>query len=223
MNPLFHFFAKEHWAELAARKIHAAVEETLLQRGVCHVMLTGGRSAANLYAAWRSLPDFSNLQNVHFYFGDERCVPPDDPQSNYGMTMRTLFAHHLPGNCRIARMEAESGDLDAACTRYAARLPDRIDILLLGVGEDGHIASCFPHTPVLSERLRKVVPVRNAPKPPSNRMTVTPAVICTADTRYILALSKQTILEEALSKPEEIVTMPVRMVTGAHWLMDEVA
>ena len=77
-------------------------------------------------------------------FGDERCVPPDHDESNYGMAMQTLFSHGVPIECSVFRMEADAIDIEAAEQRYADLLPDSIDVILLGVGEDGHIASLFP-------------------------------------------------------------------------------
>ena len=81
---------------------------------------------------------------MSFYFGDERCVPPDHDESNYGMEMQTLFSHGVPIECSVFRMEADAIDIEAAAQRYADLLPDSIDVILLGVGEDGHIASLFP-------------------------------------------------------------------------------
>ena len=111
----------------------------------CSVMLTGGRSAARLYKAWRDLPAFQQMIGVSFYFGDERCVPPDHAESNYGMAMQILFPNGVPTGCAVFRMEADATDQEAAALRYADLLPDLIDVLLLGVGEDGHIASSFPN------------------------------------------------------------------------------
>ena len=67
-------------------------------------MLTGGGSAARLYKAWRDLPAFQQMTGVSFYFGDERCVPPDNSESNYGMAMQTLFSHGVPIECSVFRM-----------------------------------------------------------------------------------------------------------------------
>ena len=66
------------------------------EQSKCSVMLTGGRSAARLYKAWRDLPAFQQMTGVSFYFGDERCVPPDYAESNYGMAIQTLFHHGVP-------------------------------------------------------------------------------------------------------------------------------
>jgi 6-phosphogluconolactonase len=105
---------------------------------------------------------------VRFYFGDERCVSPDHPESNYGMAMRTLFKQGVPKGCSVFRMEADGSDREAAALQYSEMLPDKIDLLLLGVGEDGHIASLFPGSEALQEVARCVMPIIG-PKAPNER------------------------------------------------------
>ena len=90
------------WAATAATLIMAAVAQTCQACGSCTVMLTGGRTAARLYEAWAASPEFGHLRDVHFYFGDERCVPPDHPESNYGLAMRTLFRRGVPHACTVS-------------------------------------------------------------------------------------------------------------------------
>jgi len=159
IDPQIYHLAPTSWPSAAATQIMAAVAQTCQARGTCSVMLTGGRSAAQLYEAWAGLPEFCQLHNVHFYFGDERCVPPDHPESNFGLAMRTLFKHGVPPACKVIRMAAEQADREAAAAAYEAQLPDKLDVLLLSVGEDGHIASLFPHSAALLETRRGVVPV----------------------------------------------------------------
>lgn len=158
-------------------RIQSAIIEHFEEHRTCHVMLTGGRSAAELYRTWAvSSKHHLNLNGVQFYFGDERCMLPDYTQSNYGMAMRTLFPDGKPGGVHLDRIEADSSDEEAAADRYAALLPEVIDVLLLSMGEDGHIASLFPYSVALRETRRRVVPV-TGPKPPFQRLTITPPVI----------------------------------------------
>lgn len=209
------------WPEMAASVVHAAVVSRIHEKGCCSVMLTGGRSACRLYEAWVRLPDFNKLSGVSFYFGDERCVPPDHPESNYGMAMRTLFGSGIPVNCFVHRIEAEAEDVETASDRYALVLPRNLDVLLLGVGEDGHIASLFPCSRELHEERRRVVPV-NAPKPPYRRLTITPPVIRDAGSIYILAAGadKAAVLEKARQAPDDIDALPARLVFSGTWLLE---
>ena len=160
-----------------------------------------------------------------FYFGDERCVPPDHPESNYGLAMRTLFQHGVPHGCTVNRMAADQEDREAAADAYAQQLPDRLDLVLLTVGEDGHIASLFPHSAALFETRRRVVPVL-VPKWPPERLTITPPVITQAVDVFIMALgpNKAAVFQEASAKSSNevnaIAALPVRLVLSATWLLD---
>jgi 6-phosphogluconolactonase len=183
-------------------------------------MLTGGASARELYLTWANLPDFAAMNNIDFYFGDERCVQPTDPDSNFGLAQRTLFVNGVPKGCVVNRMPAESADNVLAAESYGRRLPATIDILLLSVGEDGHIASLFPHSDSLLETRRLVVTVQG-PRPPFRRMTVTPIVIRRAATVFVLAPGvRSAIRAAALQEPADVAAMPVRLVLNAIWLPD---
>lgn len=214
-------FSVQSWAAQSACLIQSTLSSVLQERGSCSVMLTGGRSAAKLYAEWVQLPDFRKLRDVTFYFGDERCVPPAEEDSNFGLAQKMLFGAGVPEGCRVLRMEAEAGDVDEAAVRYAACLPEVLDILLLGVGEDGHIASLFPRSSALREVSRKVVCVNDAPKAPAARMTVTPVVLRAARKTFVLALGKQAVFNRALAKADAVEEMPVRMLSGACWLLEK--
>jgi 6-phosphogluconolactonase len=159
---------------------------------------------------------------VQFYFGDERCVPPDHHASNYGMAMGTLFPNGMPKGVQSHRMEADGADVEAAANRYAALLPETIDVLLLSVGEDGHIASLFPHGAALRETVRRVVPV-TGPKPPFQRLTITSPVIQSARHVFVMALGEQkrAVYEEALRDPEDIDSIPARLVLNRTWIFDD--
>lgn len=174
-----------------------------------------------MYSAWSREFDICSLENVSFYFGDERCVPPEHPGSNYGMVMGALFGTGVPQGSAVHRMEAERDDLEAVADRYAAVLPESIDILLLGVGEDGHIASLFPYSAALNENRRRVLPIIG-PKQPYQRLTITPPVILQARSTVVLAAgaAKAAVLAEALRMPNNIDALPARLVMSGTWLLD---
>lgn len=217
----FKRFDPGEWSVRSAELIQKSVEACLRERGTCSVLLTGGRSAEKLYQVWAGLGAFGQLGGVRFYFGDERCVPPDHPHSNYGAAMHSLFAGGVPRNCSVFRIEADDTDREAAARRYDELLPEKLDVLLFGVGEDGHIASMFPRSESLRETRRKVVPVI-CPKPPPERLTVTPPVIKLARSVFVLAsgADKASVLIKALQEPGNIDALPARLVLKATWLMD---
>lgn len=185
-------------------------------------MLTGGRSAEQLYRFLATSTDFlSYSKGAIFYFGDERCVPPDHPESNYNMVMGSLFASGVPVGTLVKRMEAEKYPISQAALEYEAILPTQVDILLLSVGEDGHIASLFPHQPALKESVRQVIPVKG-PKKPYDRLTITPPVIYAARHVFVMALgeAKGKVYEQAKTDPRNIDALPVRMVLDRIWITD---
>jgi len=214
-------FSKSEWAFQSACLIQDKINAILLEDGVCSVMLTGGRSAERVYLAWADLPAFSNMTGAHFFFGDERCVPPDNKESNFGMAMRTLFRRGVPSGCQIFRMEADDPDLLASAHRYEVALPASVDILLLGLGDDGHIASLFPGSAFLEEACRKVVAV-SGPKPPYERLTITPSVIAHAKAVFVFATGpdKAHVLEKILNSEDVVSVYPARLVMHAIWLLD---
>ena len=215
-------FSKMDWAGECAKLIQSAIEVLLDEKGQCSIMLTGGRSARSLYKAWQSLPNFSSLKNLDIFWGDERCVSSEDSESNYRMVLDTLFnGNPFPEGKRLFRMDAESEDLATACIRYEQELPEKIDIILLSVGEDGHVASLFPGSPALLEERRRIMPV-TGPKPPFRRLTITPSVIRTASQIFVLAPgSEKAAIYTRLSETEVKATeIPARLVESGIWLMD---
>ena len=221
-NPRIDLFESEAWPALAAERIQNEIALVLAERRSCSVMLTGGRSASQLYAAWSDLPAFHKSQGVDFYFGDERCVAPDDVESNYGLAMKTLFSKGVPKGCKVFRMGVDGSDWEFAARRYDKLLPEHIDILLLGVGDDGHVASLFPNSLAVKEYERNVMPVVG-PKAPHERLTITPPVISRARKLFVLAIGniKAGALDAALRDTVDIESLPVRLALGGIWLMDE--
>jgi len=185
-------------------------------------MLTGGRAAEKIY---RKHPLESllsaELRDVRVLLSDERCVPPSHQSSNFLMVKKNLFPHAMPKNFSFYRMHAEAEDLNYECDRYSALLAEPIDVILLSMGEDGHIASLFPDSSALFETERKVVPV-NGPKFPFQRLTITPPVIKAAKQVYVLAIGdeKRRKYEEALLDPEDISSIPARLVLDRTWIFD---
>ena len=218
-SPLY--FKENDWPKNSAHLIQSAINCLLLAQKRCSVMLTGGRSAKLLYQAWSEHIDFKQLNNVDFYFGDERSVSPLDSESNYGMAMENLFKYEIPGNCSIHRMEAENLSHHDVISKYESILPDRIDILILSLGEDGHIASLFPNDDALKHSNRMIASVL-APISPKRRLSITPKLIQSAQQIYILAIGplKKQVYNEIVNKKPKFSDIPGVLALGGVWIFN---
>ena len=211
------------WELELIERIQAVISESKRDGRPCHIMLTGGRSASRFYEAWAaSVDNPASASGIHFYFGDERCVGPNHTESNYRLVIEALFPNGIPDNVQVHRMESDSHDQDGAANRYAALLPDRMDLILLSMGEDGHIASLFPHSTALKETNKRVLAILG-PKSPHQRMTITPPVIRNARHVLVMALGQQkrAVYEEALRNSSDIDTFPARLVLDRTWIFGE--
>ncbi len=225
----------------AAAMISEAAAIAMTARGRFTIALSGGDTPQNLYRVLAT--EYATQvpwDATHVFFGDERCVPPDHPDSNYGMAREALLAR-IPGlESRTRRIEGERPAGDGA-SRYAEMLhrefphtagtpPTTFDILLLGVGTDGHTASLFPGSPALSERSRWALATQApAGAAVTNRVTLTFPALDAARTTLILCAGagKRAIVAQiraALAHAGE--RYPVARVTArgtVHWLLDEAA
>lgn len=209
--------------QTAARHIAQAIERAIADRGRASVMLAGGNTPRAVYRRLALDPDVA-WDKVEIFFGDERAVPPGDPQSNYHMARKSLLdAVPVPSD-RVFRMQAERPDREAAAEEYARRLPARLDLVILGIGEDGHTASLFPGSSALRETARKVVAVMG-PKAPPHRLTVTPPVIAAAREKIILAsgAGKAGAVAQALEGTNQPAQCPAQLARDGVWIMDRAA
>lgn len=213
------FSEPSRWASCAATLIQGRVNDILRMNGECSILLTGGRSAKVLYEEWGSLPDFLAMKGVNFYLGDERCVGVDSPLSNYSMIKSALFKKNLDALRNFHGIDMSGLSFDEAAKSYADVLPEKIDILLLTVGDDGHIASLFPNDPSLLDHVNRVV-TTIAPCEPKNRITITPLVITQARNIFVLApgKNKAKIFQSLFQNGQDILRIPASMVLGALWL-----
>jgi len=210
-------------ARRAAERIVELTRAAVRAQGRCAVALAGGSTPRATYEMLRTSALAAALpwSAISWYFGDERAVPPDHPDSNYRAARETLFAER-PGLLeRVHRMPADADDLEAAARAYAAALPDPLDLVLLGIGEDGHTASLFPGLPALSEREARVVVV-TGPKPPNPRLSLTPPVIEQAREVLVLAsgAGKADAVARALEGPLDPGAVPAQLARGRLWIVD---
>ena len=208
-------------AGAAADWIAAAIAAAVAERGSCAIALSGGNTPRAVYARLARRATDVPWERVWVYFGDERCVPPHHPDSNFSMADDMLLRHVPIPRAQIFRMAGERRDVDAAAREYAALLPEQLDVLLLGMGLDGHTASLFPGAETLAEHVRLVVPAES-PEPPRERLTITPPVIEHARrTAVIVAGSdKAPVVERALEGRYDPGAMPVQLARCATWLLD---
>jgi len=208
-------------AERAADRLASLIAEEVTRSGGCAVALAGGTTPGPVLRrlAQRSLP----WTRLRWYFADERCVPPEDPQSNYRGAKEALFDRAPIPPETVFRMEGERPDRDQAAVDYARRLPERIHLALLGIGEDGHFASVFPGSPLVDEGTRPVVAVYT-PKPPPWRLTLTPAAL--NGTRVMMVASgagKAEAVRRALQGNEPAAVVPSRLWRSHEWVLDQAA
>ncbi|MGQ0812216.1 MAG: 6-phosphogluconolactonase [Nitrospiraceae bacterium] len=227
-------------AQEAADLIVWLGEQAIAGRGRFVLALSGGTTPKILYATLAG-PEFSkrlDWSRVAFFFGDERCVPPDHPDSNFGMADATLFQPLGISSGHIFRMNGEDSRPEEAARQYEATLRKELraaapawpvfDLLLLGMGEDGHVASLFPETRALEERSRLVV--TNPAPQGTMRLTMTLGVINHAGNVLLLVTGKnkagaaRAVLE---GRPIHIDPLPAAMVRPEKgrliWFLDQAA
>jgi 6-phosphogluconolactonase len=223
-------------AARAAWERHASA--AVAARGAFRVLLSGGSTPRRLFHLLATVPPGGlPWDQTWLFWGDERSVGPDHPDSNYRMTREALLDTVGPPAGQVYRLEGERDDLDAAASDYQrlvagawgvspAGPPPAFDLVLLGLGTDAHTASLFPHTVALAERQRWFV-ANDVPRLATRRLTATYPLLDAA--REILFLVSGADKAEALARvraPEVAVAdAPARGVAARSvtWLVDTAA
>jgi len=171
-------------AQVTANAVEDTARACIAQRGVFHWVLAGGTTPKQCYKLLRNID--IDWAKVHVWFGDERCLPVGDAERNDKMADDALLKHVPIPEQHVHRIHAERGAEQAAAL-YADALAtiERLDLVLLGMGEDGHTASLFPNNPALSNQAL-AVPVYNSPKPPSDRVSMGYRAIKSARRRIMM-------------------------------------
>jgi 6-phosphogluconolactonase len=212
------------FASTAARRLATEVRRVLQSRERCSLALSGGSTPGPVYQRLAAeLPDRDTWRRIEVFFADERCVPPDDPESNYRMVKEALLDRVPVEPAQVHRMEGER-DGDEAARAYEAILPDRLDLLVLGLGQDGHTVSLFPGAPSLSESHRRVLAVVGS-KPPFHRLTITPPVILAARRTVVLVAGsdKADTLARVFDDPYDPSRVPGQLARDGLWIVDPAA
>jgi 6-phosphogluconolactonase len=229
--------SREALAVGVASQVVRLAAQAIVKRKRFYIALSGGSLMTILGPSLAAEPlrDKVDWSGWHIFWVDERYVPPTSPESNYGLAYQQLFRHvNIPFN-QIHPLDSKLGASEAAeayeatlnkvFQPRAGRIP-RFDLILLGIGEDGHIASLFPNHPLLSERQHWVAAIFDAPKPPPVRVTLTLPVINNA--RHIVFVAagdgKKAILSEILGPGIHRRNLPAALVNpnqgDLRWFVD---
>jgi 6-phosphogluconolactonase len=229
-------------AQAVAARLIVRLIDAQAERGAASLVLTGGRVASAVYRAVRDNParDAVDWSRVDLWWGDERFLPASDPDRNETQARAALLDALSLDPARVHPMGASDGpdgaDPELAAARYAAELSAAagpgsatlplFDVVLLGVGEDGHVASVFPEHPAAYES-RPVSAVRGSPKPPPTRITLTLPTINTADDVWLIATGADKAgavgLALAAGGPVQVPAAGVGGVSRTVWLLDRPA
>jgi 6-phosphogluconolactonase len=213
-------------AEAAARFFCDQAVAAVKARGVARIAISGGSTPKRMFAllADQTKPFYSEVpwDGIHLFWVDERCVPPTDPESNYRMTYETMLQYVPLPTARVYRMEGELQP-EVAAARYESRIRNAFklegaetptfDLILLGMGDDAHTASLFPHTAGIDE-MNAIVMANHVPQKDTWRITLTWPVINQARAVAFLieGAAKAEVLHDVLlgkydpeSKPSQLI------------------
>ena len=238
---------KAAMSETAAERITSLIEYAVATRGLAAVSLTGGSTPDLLYQLlgdtnrpWRGRIEWGHL---HLFWGDEREVPPDHPESNFGLAHRLLIQHVSIPDTQVHRMRGELPASDAG-RLYDAVLRARrdqtagplFDVMLLGIGKNAHIASIFPNSPLLmpepderSERPERLATGVAIPELSQWRITMTPAALLDSAAIIMIAngASKASAIDAAIDGPADVTRYPAQLLRDAgervEWIIDAAA
>lgn len=219
-------FSVDYFFEVA----NQAIEE----KGFCTVALSGGSTPKALFKKWVQPQNITRVdwKKIHFFFGDERSVPPDHNDSNYKMAMDNALAFLKIPQDHIYRMHAEN-EGEKHANEYALKIQQKVpearfDLIMLGMGDDGHTASLFPGTKALDVEDKWVV-YNEVPQKHTHRMTFTFPLINRAHhiCFFVLGASKKERVHHVLGEREKKLLYPCQRVgtkeTKALWILDEEA
>jgi 6-phosphogluconolactonase len=210
------------------------VNTSIKEKGRCAVVLPGGNSPKKLYELLAS-PDYSrqiDWDKVYFFFGDERYVPFNDPENNGNMVKKALFEPLMIPDANIFYINTAVPPEESA-KKYSQRIlsyfknnPVRFNLILLGLGDNAHTASLFPHTPVLKEK-KALVSAVHIKELSSSRITMTAALINEAHAIAFLVYgeAKAIAVHNVLEGEKDFETYPAQLIIPEegvlHWFLDE--
>lgn len=212
-----------------AEALYSILDHAAATRGRATLAIPGGRSPGPVLTALAGLCSDFVRERLHLLWLDERAVPPGHADRNDAPTLAAWKAGGaLPAFVHV--MPAERADLDAAAVEYALRLKEAtggsgaLDACLIGIGEDGHLASLFPHHAGLKE-LAEVFAIHDSPKPPAKRLTLSLPVLHRAAHHLVLALgaAKGQIAKRAALGPDPAIPVSLLPRGRTVWYLDDAA
>jgi 6-phosphogluconolactonase len=225
-------------ASAVAARLVVKIIDAQAEHGSAGVVLTGGRIAAKVLRSIKDLPAAGGIEwsHVDLWWGDERFLPAGHPDRNETQAREALLDSLPLDAARVHAMPASDGpdgdDAEAAAARYARELAaaadggavPRFDVLMLGVGEDGHVASIFPGHPV-NDASGTTAAVHDSPKPPPTRTTLTMSTIRTADEVWLIASGpdKAAPVGMAVSGSGQLPAGSAQGTAATYWLLDREA
>ena len=207
-----------------AEDLARAAAELFVQRGVSTIALSGGSTPKLLYERLADPKEPFREQvpwsRIHFFWTDERHVPPDHPESNYRMANEAMLAHVPITRDNVHRIMSENPNAAEAAEQYEEVVPRRLDLILLGLGSDGHTASIFPGSEILHET-KRLVAAPWVEKLEAYRITMTLPLINNAASVVFLVsgAEKAEIVREVLRGPKRYPAQEVRPINGELILM----
>ncbi len=206
-------------AEAVALRTVEVARAAIAQRGRFTCALTGGSAATLVYPTLAKAE--LDWTKVDFFYGDERCVPWDHPDSNHRHASVALGQT----GARFHPIDGTRPPEEAAADYEGRLLP--LDVVHLGVGPDGHVCSLFPGHPLLAESRRRAMPIFDAPKPPPRRVTLTLPALLEARSLWFLVAGheKREAVREALRSPRSSLPAALahRGAAQSLWFLDETA
>ena len=214
-------------AEAAAGCVARAAAEAIAARGTFRVALSGGTTPERLYRMLAAEPWSTRIEwpAIVVLFADERAVLPDHRDRTLRMVREVLIDPLGPRSPAVRPMRGEAEDLEAAASEYESELVAPLDLLVMGIGPDGHTASLFPARAAALEMRRRCVAVLDSPKPPPRRLTLTPRALLEAREAIVLVTGsdKATAVaaaHDAAATPERC---PASLLRDREWLVDVAA
>jgi 6-phosphogluconolactonase len=220
----------------AAERITAHAARAISERGRFDWGLAGGKTPEELYQLLAS-PAYSariDWTRVHFFWSDERCVPPDHPDSNYRMARESLLEHVQPPDEHVHRLRGElpplleasryEAELSGGSARSSTSAVPRLDLILLGMGSDGHTASLFPGAAAVAERQRWVTATRIEGREVARLTFTLPLINAAASVLFLVAGTDKAPMLARVAAEEPDEPLPAQLVRPTagelEWLVD---